>query len=497
MKKTRLIKNTYSSLLNQFVVILCGFILPRVYLLFYGSEINGLVASINQFISFISFMELGIGAVVQSSLYKPLAEKNNEKISMILKSASQFFRKIAIIFVIYLMMLMLGYPFVIHSDFGYFYVITLILILSISLFAQYYFGIVNQLLLNADQRSYIVNYVNIMGTIMNAFICTIMIVYFGVGIHVARLISAIIFLIRPLFLNFYVKKHYKIDYKIKIKGEPIEQKWNGLAQHLSSTVLSNTDTIVLSLFCTLSYVSIYSVYYMIVNGVTRIIISFTTGFQSLLGNIIVQNKQRELKRVFNKFEWVMHSLITITFTCVLILILPFIHVYTLEIMDVQYRQPLFALLMIMGQALYCLRTTYYCVIKAAGHYKETQKSAIVEMSLNIVISIVCVYKYGLIGVAIGTLIAITYRTIYCVYYASNIILKRNVHLFYRQCIFDLLTVFATVFVSWFMKVTINTFIQWLLYACTIFCTTLIVFLIINCLFNIKNFKKYVLNRKEN
>ena len=64
------------GLLKQAVVMICGFILPRYFLLYYGSEVNGLISSMTHFLGFISLLELGIGPVIQANLYKPLAEKD-------------------------------------------------------------------------------------------------------------------------------------------------------------------------------------------------------------------------------------------------------------------------------------------------------------------------------------------------------------------------------------------------------------------------------------
>jgi hypothetical protein len=91
LRKKLLIFNTLSSLIFQITTIICGFILPRLILQTFGSTTNGLVNSITQFLQIISFMELGVGAVVQSSLYKPLVDKDNKLISKITVSARRFF----------------------------------------------------------------------------------------------------------------------------------------------------------------------------------------------------------------------------------------------------------------------------------------------------------------------------------------------------------------------------------------------------------------------
>ena len=69
-RKKRLYLNTLTSLVFQVTTVICGFILPRLILKHYGSEVNGIISSINQFLVLISFLDLGVGSVVQSSLYK-------------------------------------------------------------------------------------------------------------------------------------------------------------------------------------------------------------------------------------------------------------------------------------------------------------------------------------------------------------------------------------------------------------------------------------------
>ena len=143
MRKKLLAKNTAASLMAQITVLVCGFVLPRLFLEYFGSEVNGLVNSITQFLGVISFLELGVGAVVQSSLYKPLADGDKQQVSRVMVSADKFFRRLAQILLIYVLVLIGIYPLIAKQSFGYIYTATLIAAISISSFAQYYFGIVN------------------------------------------------------------------------------------------------------------------------------------------------------------------------------------------------------------------------------------------------------------------------------------------------------------------------------------------------------------------
>ena len=294
------------------------------------------------------------------------------------------------------------YPFLVNCEFSFLYTTTLIIAISISLIAQYYFGIVNSLILNADQKGYIQYNAQTVTILLNTLVCFLLISK-GCSVQLVKLSTSCIFLLRPLILHTYVKKNYNIDWHIQYKQEPIKQKWNGVAQHIAAIILDTTDIIVLTIFSSLSNVSIYSVYFLIVKGVKTLFLSITNGIQSMIGELWAKKELDELRKVFAWTEWCIHTGTTFIFSCTAVLIVPFIQVYTAGIHDAEYRQPLFALLLVGANAMHCLRLPYNIMVLAAGHYKQTQQNYIIAAILNIIISVLAVKSWGLIGVAIGTL----------------------------------------------------------------------------------------------
>ena len=125
-------------------------------------------------LSVITLLDFGVGAVVQSSLYKPLAQKDYNSISEIYSSAKRYFKIIAEILLVYIVILFIYFGFV--KDTGCTYIFYHIIIsISISSFAQYYFGICNSLLLNADQKIYITSFVSLATLILNAIVVYVLI----------------------------------------------------------------------------------------------------------------------------------------------------------------------------------------------------------------------------------------------------------------------------------------------------------------------------------
>ena len=463
MREKRLFYNTVSSLVFQLTTIICGFILPRLILNAFGSEVNGLVNSIAQFLGVISFLELGVGAVVQSALYKPLAEKKQDDVSKIISSANIFFSRLGQILLVYVTILVVVYPRFAGNNFGFAYTATLIIAISISSFAQYFFGIVNRLLLTADQRGYIQYNAQTLAVICNTVACFVLI-QLGGSIQIVKLATSLIYLLQPFVIYLYVKRHYRIDKKFKYTKEPIPQKWNGIAQHVAAVILDGTDTIVLTLFATLSDVSIYSVYFLVVKGVKQLFMSMTNGITSLIGELWAKQEIKELNKTFSWTEWVIHTGTTFVFGLTAILIVPFVRVYTLGIHDANYIQPLFAALIVAANAGHCLRLPYNIIILAAGHYKQTQNNYIIAAILNIVVSVVTVKAWGLIGVAIGTLVAMGYQTVWMAVYDSKNLIKWPLRNFAKQIFVDGLTVIIGFFTTRMIVMPEATYIEWVFLA---------------------------------
>lgn len=482
-RKNKLKLNMIFSIVYQLVGIICGFILPRLILSVYGSKTNGLVNSIESILQVITLMEMGVGAVVQSALYKPLANNDEEMISRIMYSAKKHFRLIGLIFILFVGGVLIVYPSHVSNEFDVLVTIYLIVAISISLFSQYFFGIVNSLLIQADQKSYIYYIIQIIAMVSNTIICSLLMMQ-GVSIIIIKFTTASIFLIKPILLYLYVRKNYNLI-PIKGKGNELPQKWNGIAQHIASYILMNTDVLVLTFFSKIENVSIYSTYYLVAYSLRVIITAFTAGFQSYYGNQYASNELSNLKKDFEKYTFVTLLLSTLIFSVAIIMIVPFVLCYTSGVTDANYNQYVFGVLLLLGQYMFCYRRTFNILVLSLGKFKETQKSSIIEALLNLVVSVILVAKYGLVGVAIGTYIAMFYRTISFALYFSKNILNRSISKLFKDISINYIIIFLSIIIGYYINVyiEINNFVQWIICSCIASIIILLSIIVINLIFN--------------
>ena len=85
--------------------------------------------------------------------------------------------------------------------------------------------------------------------------------------------------------------------------------------------------------------------------------------------------------------------------------------------------------------------------------------AFIEALINIVVSVILVSKFGLIGVAIGTICAMTFRMIYQVNLTSKTIYRRSI-LFYKKLLVysSMMVLFYLLFSLFIKELNVLTFI---------------------------------------
>ena len=306
MRTKKAVINTMTSIMAEVVSIICGLILPRLILGAFGSSYNGITSSITQFLSCIVLLRAGVGSVTRAALYNPLSKKDKSEISGIVNATAIFMKKVALIYVGALIVFACVYPFLVRNSFSWIFSATLVLIIGSSTFVDNYFGIAYQMLLQADQKNYVNTIPQIVTTILNTIVAAVLI-HCGAGIHLVKLGSAIVYFIRPLFLSYYVKKKYEIDADIKPNNSAISQRWDAFAQQAAAFVNNNTDVIVLTMFSDIKEVSVYTVYYMVANGLYKVEQTFTDGIEAAFGNKLAKKENRVLQEISGLLNiWFLH-----------------------------------------------------------------------------------------------------------------------------------------------------------------------------------------------
>lgn len=473
MKNRIALFNVFSSILLQFFTIISGFIIPKLIITYFGSEVNGLVSSIVQLLSYISLIEGGITAVIISKLFKPLADNNYSKVSSIIVTADKFYKGIGYIFIVYALLVSLICPFIYGDNFSYFYVFSLSIILSLTLFIQFMLTLSLKCLLNADKKVYLISFTQILILLLNLIFSYLSVKIYP-SIHVFKFISGIVYIFQPIIFSLYIKRNYNLNYSLSPDNNLIKDRWDGFANNIAYFILTSTDITILSFFSSLSFVSVYSVYSLVTNGIKALFGSINNGLYPSIGRLVAENEISILNDKFDIYEFLYLSMIFFVSIITALLINPFILVYIgNNSSSVIYNQELFGYLLVFATLLDLSKTPYVNIAYSANKFKELKVPSIIEALINIIISLILVFKFGLIGVAVGTIAAMFFRLIYQIRMTEKLIYRNRFNFFRNYLIYLFFSFILFFLLNNYLPITNISFISLIKYGLIYF---LIVFL---------------------
>ena len=423
VRKKEVFLTVFSNLLLQFVTAICGFILPPLIISTFGSSINGMVSSISQFIAYLNLVEAGVGGAAIAALYKPLALGDINERNAILSATSKFYNRSGILFTILVLILAILYPLIVGSQINRIESALMVLVLGITGAAEFFLIGKYRVLLTADKKVYVISLVQMIALIVSTIVAVILIKT-GFGIVVVKFGSAIIFLARYLVLSFFVRTHYsEINFQTLPDTKAINQSKNVLVHQIGTLIVFNSPLVIITIFCSLTDASIYTVYAMVFNAVNQLLGAFSNGMQSFFGESLVTDSTDRTRNIYSRYEFIYFAIEGWFFAMTYLLIMPFMHIYTKNMTDAEYIQPVLAILFIFVGVLNTMRNPASQLINAAGHFKKTQWRSVTEAIINVVCSVSGVMIFGFKGVLFGAICSGLYRCIDIIIYSSRNILN--------------------------------------------------------------------------
>lgn len=487
---------------SQVITAAIGIVLPRLFITTYGSETNGFLSSINQVLTYVVLLELGIGTASLQALYKPVATGDKDKISGILSATSRFYTRTGVLYLLCVGVLAVVYPIFIHSEIPVWEQVAVILIVGGSGSVGYFIHAKFRVLLNADGKQYIYTNVHTLVQIANNAL-KIVLILLGQNIVFIQLGHMVLNLLMAAYISWYTKKHYPwLNMKAKPDKAAISQKNNVIVHEVSQMVFNHTDVLLLTIFTDLKVVSVYVTYNMIVDIISTLIGNVHNGFVFRLGQLFNLDKER-YKQLYDVYETGYMVLSSSLYCVTFLFLLPFMKLYTSGVTDANYLDRWLPLLFVAIKMLVTGRAVAGNTISFAQHFKQTQGRAILEMVINLTVSIIGVIFFGIYGVLFGTLAALLYRANDIIIYANKRVMEQSPWRTYFRWIVDLGTFALAVFLSRFLPIESSNYFGLLWKAAvyvvgvfTLFAVTNFIFFPKQCQYTLKHGKQLLIRLKK-
>ena len=447
-KDNRIKYNLVSGIVYQVVLIALSFLLPRLYLENFGSEVNGVLSTIKQIFVYMFLLEAGIGLATTQALYKPVAEKSYDKVSSVISATNNFYTKIGFLYSGIVLLIAVVYAFIVPTSIPSGVVFGIIVLTGLPSVFSYFVQAKYRILLEVDGRKYIINNSETALQILSN-VAKILVLVFTDSLLLMQASYCTLSILQLGFVYIYAKRRYKwLNLRAKPDFEAISQRKSVLVHQISGVVFNNTDILLLSFLCDFKVVSVYTIYNIFFSQVQNFITSITSGFSFALGQMFHTDRSKFMK-VYNVYETFYIMATFIIYTLMAVFLLPLIQIYTQGINDANYTNVYLVLLFVIMNLLSNGKLPSNHVLEYSGKFEETRSHAITEMVINITVSVVAILKFGICGAILGTIIALLYRGAMMIYYSNKKVLERSVFNTYKVWLVNL-AVFAFIMVIFFV-----------------------------------------------
>lgn len=407
------------------ITLIFGLIVPRLFILTFGSEMNGFLSSISNLYSYLALVEAGVGTAAIQALWGPLGRDDKRSVNEIMAATSQWYNKAGFLYFLGVVLISVIYPLTVRTTIPFFTIFIVSILSGMGGVINFWVQGKYMVLLQAEGKKYIMSLVT-MAVYVASNIIKIVLMLKGFDVIVIHIGYFILSLCTMLFYVIYIRKNYKwLNLHVAPNNIALKQSGAVFVQEIARMLCQNTDILVLTYVAqNLKAVSVYNVYLMIFSTVEKLFNTFFGSFHYLLGQKYNNDTEgyMPMHRIYEATSMAgSFALYTIAF----LFTTPFMKIYTAGVTDIAYVDKYLPFLFVLMHIMSSSREASSRVINFAGHFKQMQGRAVLEALINLSSSIILVLKFGIYGVVLGTIISYCWRTNDIIIYANKHLLNRS------------------------------------------------------------------------
>lgn len=401
-------RNILFGILNKVITMFLPFVVRSVIIYALSAEYLGLNSLFSSILQVLNLTELGFSSAMVYSMYKPIAENDDETICALLN----FYRKIY--FIIGCIVLSLGLlllPFLdklINGDVpDNINIYILYLCYLVNTVLSYMMFAYRSSLLNAHQRTDVISNINTI-TLGSMYFLQIIVLIATKNYYTYVLMMPAFTILNNLIVAGVSRKYYP---QYECKGEldstlisGIKKQTVGLMVNKICAVSRNSlDNIFVSTFLGLAATAMYGNYYYIMNAIIAILMVVSNGLLAGVGNSIVTESPEKNYSDLNKINFVYMWFAGWCTICLICLYQPFMKLWVGKklmfpnVVAIAFGIYFYALEMGVVRGVYS---------DAAGLWWENRYRAIVETIANLILNYILVKCFGILGIIVATLISL-------------------------------------------------------------------------------------------
>lgn len=402
------VKNIATGFIGQFIQIFLGFINRTVFIKFLEKEYLGISGLFGNILSILSLAELGVGTAIIYALYKPLSEKNEKELSILMNFYAKAYRIIGITIAI---IGLLAMPFlnIIIKDVPNIkenlYVLYCFYLFNTVI--SYFYSHKNSIII-ADQKNYISSIISYLISLVQT-ILQILVLVITKNFLMYLMVQTICTLAFNITISNMADKLYpflknkitdKLDYKEK--KSLIKNIKALMIIKLSGVLVNNTDNMIITYFSGLATVGLSSNYTMLINIINTAISQIFTGVTASVGNLNAKESKEKQRAFFNIMNFANFWLYGFSSICIVVLINDVIRIW---IGDRFILPSNIAVILAVNFYMIGMQNAIWTFKNTMGLFIHGKYILIITAIVNLILSIILGNEFELFGIFLATALA--------------------------------------------------------------------------------------------
>lgn len=401
------VRNSITGISVQMIIALTSFVTRTIFIRTLSIDYLGVNGLFTNILSILSLAELGFGGAMVYSLYKPMAEKNNNKINGLMNFYSRIYKIIGTVIFILGLALMPFLPLIIKDapNVDNLYFIYFLFLLNS---ASSYFFAYKRSILQADQNNYIISQYHFWVVILKSIIQSLILILFQ-NYFLYLIIQIVFTLIENILISKkvdslypFLEKHNINNLDKKTRNEISENVKALSVYKLGSTLMDSTDDIIISSIIGITEIGLLSNYNLIINTVSMALNQINTSLAGSVGNYVSTENTNRQEDLLYRLSFIYYIFYGLSSMLLYMLLNPFINLW----IGIDYILPQTTV------ALLCFNWYFIGMLNPVWTFRSTKGLFVygrfrpfVTGLINIIVSIVLGREFGLNGVLLGTTIS--------------------------------------------------------------------------------------------
>lgn len=399
--------NSSVAMVMQMLILISTFVMQTVFIKTLGVEYLGAKGLFTNLVSFLSFAELGVGAAITYSLYKPLSENDHQSVSAVMNLFKKTYDTIG--FIIFFIGIFLSFFIkdMVRDGQVIPHIQLMFILFLLNTVVGYFFTYMRSLLI-ASQQGYIDSLNRGFFMVMLSIIQIIILLtthnflFFLIAQIVVTVVSNVVITKTANKMFPYLTEHKDARVSDEIVGYMKKNIFGTISSRVGSIIVFGTDNILISKFIGLSAVGLYSNYMLVISGISSLINQMLSAVVSSLGNLgVTANLDYQLK-IFYRYLYVVAFISYTTGITLIVMLTPFIKLWVGKNYELQF---LTLVLIVLNFFIGQMRQASLNFISSHGLYWPMRWKSLIEAMFNLVISFVLIQttKLGINAVIIGSI----------------------------------------------------------------------------------------------